>query len=327
MELSTTEALGENQSILAPMNSSSTITVAVTGASGLLGRPLLALLESDSRYRARGAAWSRAGGNLDRIDITDPAAVNAWLYEVKPDVLVHLAAERRPDVYAEDPEAADRLNIDATEALAISCAAREVNLIFLSTNYVFDGTSSPYLPDDETNPLNDYGRGKLAGEQSVTAASGKHRVLRVPMLYGSSGNLEESSVTVLARAFLDSDGPVLLDVRQTRYPAYAPDLAVAIVGLLPGLAEGSLPGPILHISPGEPFTKRDMGEIIASLVGADPSRAVADERPPTGAPRPEEVQLACPNLEAMGLIKTTPFREAIRVSLESIREAGGLSPE
>ena len=306
------------------MNSNPTITVAVTGASGLLGRPLLALLESDSRYRVRGAAWSRAGGGLDRIDITDPAAVDAWLDEVKPDVLVHLAAERRPDVYAEDPEAADRLNIDATEALATSCAAREVNLMFLSTNYVFDGTSSPYLPDDATNPLNDYGRGKLAGEHAVTAASGRHRVLRVPMFHGPSESLEESSVTVLARAFLDSDGPVPLDVRQTRYPAYAPDLAAVIVGLLPGLAGGSLPGPILHFSPDEPFTKRDMGEIIAPLVGAESARAVADERPPSGAARPEKVKLACPNLEAMGLMKITPFREAIRMSLESIREAGGL---
>ncbi len=306
------------------MKSESIITVAVTGASGLLGRPLMSLLESDSRYRVRGAAWSRAGGSLDRVDITTPAAVDAWLDEVKPDVLVHLAAERRPDVYAKDPASADRLNIDATKQLAISCAAREVNMLFLSTNYLFDGTSPPYFPDDEPNPINDYGRGKLAAEQAVSTASPRHRSLRVPMFHGPSENLDESSVTVLAKAFLEGDGPIMMDVFQTRYPAYAPDLAVAILGLLPGLAEGSLPGPALHFSPDEAFTKRDMGEIIAPLVGGDPERAAADERPPTGALRPKETKLACPNMEAMGLLKVTPFREAIRMTLDSIRKAGGL---
>jgi dTDP-4-dehydrorhamnose reductase len=305
------------------MKSDRVITVALTGASGLLGRPLMSLLESDSRFRVRGAAFSRAGGSLDRVDITRAAAVDAWLDEVKPDVLVHLAAERRPDVYAENPAAADRLNIDATEALALSCAAREVSLLFLSTNYVFDGTSPPYHPEDEPNPLNDYGKGKLKAERAVLAASSRHRSLRVPMFHGPSDSLEESSVTVLLKPFLEGEGPVMLDVYQTRYPTWAPDIAVGIAGMLPLLADGSLPGPALHFSAGEPFTKRDMGAIMAALAGADPLRAVADDRPPSGALRPKNAKLACPEMEALGLLKITPFREAITQTLDSIRQAGG----
>lgn len=311
--------------ILFFMNTESIITVAVTGASGLLGRPLMSLLESDSRFRVRGAAWSRAGGSLDRVDITAPAAVDAWLDDVKPDVLVHLAAERRPDVYAKDPEAADRLNIDATGALAMSCAAREVNMLFLSTNYLFDGTSSPYIPEDEANPLNAYGLGKLAAEQAVSAASDKHRMLRIPLIHGPSDSLEESSVTVLCKAFLDTEDPVVMDVWQTRYPTFTPDVAAAITELLPGLADGTLPGPALHFSADEPFSKRDIGEIMVSILGMDSARAVTDNRPPRGAPRPKEVKLACPKMEAMGLLKITPFREAIRITLDSIRKAGGLA--
>ncbi len=306
------------------MKSESPITVAVTGASGLLGRPLVALLESDSRFRVRGAAFSRAGGSLDRVDITAPAAVDAWLDEVKPDVLVHLAAERRPDVYAKDPASADRLNIDATEALAMSCAAREVNMLFLSTNYLFDGTSPPYHPDDDPNPLNDYGKGKLKAERAILAASSRHRSLRVPMFHGPSDSLDESSVTVLLKPFLEGDGPVTLDVYQTRYPAYAPDIAAAIIGMLPLLADGSLPGPFLHFCGDEPFTKKEMGAIMASFAGANPERAVADNRPPSGALRPKETSLACPNMEALGLLNTTPFRDAIALTLDSIRMAGGL---
>jgi dTDP-4-dehydrorhamnose reductase len=300
------------------------ITVAVTGASGLLGRPLMTKLTTDPRFQQKGAAWSRAGGSLDRVDITSTAAVEAWLDKVKPDVLVHLAAERRPDVYAVDPEAADRLNIDATEALAGCCTEREINLIFVSTNYVFDGTSPPYRPEDNTNPLNAYGRSKLAGENAVLASSSGNRVLRVPMFHGPSESLDESPVTLLARGFLETGGPVELDVIQTRYPAFAPDIATVIVGLLPGLAAGTLPGPVFQFCPGESFTKRDMGEIIAGLIAADSSRAVADERPPRGALRPENTRMLSPHLDSLGLMKTTEFREAIKISLESIRSAGGL---
>lgn len=304
------------------------IRVAVTGASGLLGRPLLEMLNADGRFKPRGAAWSRAGAHLDRVDITSPAAVKRWLDDMRPKVLVHLAAERRPDVYAQDPEAADRLNIDATEDLAAACRSREVNLIFLSTNYVFDGTLPPYSPEDEPNPLNAYGRSKLAGEKAVLAATPGHRVLRVPMIHGFSKSLDESPVTVLAQAFLETTEPVPLDVRQTRFPAFAPDIAAAIIELLPGLAGlagRTLPGPILQFCPTESFSKREMGEIIAPLLGVDPKRAVADKRPPTGAPRPENTRMLSPHLDALGLMKTTPFREAIRQSLESIRGAGGFS--
>jgi dTDP-4-dehydrorhamnose reductase len=300
------------------------IRVAVTGASGLLGRPLMKSLTSDPRFEAHGAAFSRAAGGLDRVDLTSTAAVEGWLDRVRPDVVVHLTAERRPDVYAADPDSADRLNIGATEALAKICAAREVNLLFLSTDYVFDGTSPPYSEEDKPNPLNDYGRSKLAGERAVAAASAGHRILRVPILHGPSDRLDESAVTVVARGFLAGDGPVLLDDRQIRYPAFTPDIARAVAGLLPDLAAEALPGPVLHFSPEEAFTKRGMGEIIARIVGADPARAVADTRPPTGTARPENAHLACPRLKELGLAQFTPFRQAVRTSLESIREAGGL---
>ena len=229
---------------------STKIRVAVTGASGLLGRPLMKSLTSDSRFEAHGAAFSRAAGGLDRVDLTSTAAIERWLDRVRPDVVVHLAAERRPDVYAADPASADRLNIGATETLAGICAAREVNLLFLSTDYVFDGTSPPYGEEDEPNPLNDYGRSKLAGERAVAAASARHRILRVPILHGPSDSLDESAVTVVARGFLEGDGPVLLDDRQIRYPTFTPDIARAIAGLLPGLAEEALPGTCPPLQPG-----------------------------------------------------------------------------
>ena len=113
------------------MNSNPTITVAVTGASGLLGRPLLALLESDSRYRVMGAAWSRAGGGLDRIDITDPAAVDAWLDEVKPDVLPAVSRGARTNP---TPLAVDRQVRSIVEIFDLQFPAQVANVERLLPN-------------------------------------------------------------------------------------------------------------------------------------------------------------------------------------------------
>ncbi len=301
--------------------------IAITGASGLLGRPLFKKLLTDTRYRVRGSAYSRAAGSLDRVDITSPDAVLTWLDDAEPSALIHLAAERRPNVCEKDPEAAERLNVEGTAFLADLCRSRKIPMLFLSTNYVFDGSKAPYSPGDEARPLNAYGRSKREGELKTIELSDQHRVLRIPMLYGPSDNLEESSVTTIAKALRESDRPVPLDVRQTRYPVFSLDVADAIIGLLPELIDGRLPGPYLHFCPGsnESFTKQEMGEILAPYVGASPDRAVPDEEPVTGAPRPENVRLSCPALEARGLLRTTSFRKAIAMTMESIRAAGGLS--
>ena len=200
-------------------------------------------------------------------------------------------------------------------------------MLFLSTNYVFDGTAAPYSPEDAPNPINAYGRSKREGEKIVVAASGANRVLRIPMLFGPSTNLEESPVTQIALALKErrhSGEPVPLDVRQVRYPVYTPDLAAAIAGLMPGFS--GLPGPFHHFCPGPEhgMTKKEIGEILASFVGARPEQAVPDTRPPSGAPRPENVRLLCPGMERLGLLKTTPFRDAVAVAMKFISDAGGL---
>ena len=102
----------------------------------------------------------------------------------QPKVIVHAAAERRPDVSAEQPEQVLALNVESTRHLA-QCA-KEVGayLIYISTDYVFDGTQPPYEVDDQPSPLNFYGETKLAGERALAEVMDDYAVLRVPVLYG-----------------------------------------------------------------------------------------------------------------------------------------------
>jgi len=89
-----------------------------------------------------------------------------------------------------DPEGTQRLNVDATSVIAHWAAQHDAFIIYLSTDYVFDGTCAPYRPDDTPHPLNTYGMSKLAGEGSVLTAGGPAAILRVPILYGQVETLK-----------------------------------------------------------------------------------------------------------------------------------------
>jgi dTDP-4-dehydrorhamnose reductase len=158
-------------------------------------------------------SWKSIGTGLSRItvpdtiklDILDGKEIERVLDEVKPEVVVHCAANRFPDSCTANPEAARKLNVDASRALAEATTARGVFLIYISTDYVFSGRrgEAPYKPDSAPNPPNAYGQTKLDGERAVTevAKTGGHKnkvvVLRVPILYGSCDEPKESAVNVL----------------------------------------------------------------------------------------------------------------------------------
>ena len=166
----------------------------ITGASGLLGRALMRAFTAASteskaaaavKWECTGAAFSRASKNLIKVDLRDAKAVRELVTKLKPNVIVHAAAERFPDKVEADKEAAQKLNVEATRELA--SAAKEVGawLLYISTDYVFDGKASPYKTSDKPNPLNTYGALKLGGEQAVLKELPSAVVLRVPFLYGS----------------------------------------------------------------------------------------------------------------------------------------------
>lgn len=291
--------------------------VVITGATGLLGRALLAeFSRAGSPYDVVGTAFSRAAGPIKRVDLTDAAAVRAFVEAERPAVLVHAAAERRPDVCEGDERATTALNVTAVAGLV--AAAKDVGAwpLCLSTDYVFDGTAAPYSVDAAPNPLNKYGVSKRAGEVAALEAHPEAAVLRVPILYGPSSDFNESAVTVVAKAVRNHDAPVAVDAWASRYPTYTEDVAVVIRQMADAKVAGKDMSGVFHWSGDEALTKFDQACIMGEVLGVPVDHLAPNSEPPSGAPRPRDCHLDTSRLESLGIGQRTPFRTAITRVLE-----------
>ena len=299
--------------------------ILVTGASGLLGRSLMTELEPLAGPDALiGTAHSRLKPPLKKLDLTDEAAVRAAFAEWSPELVVHSAAERRPDVVDGDPASAEKLNVDATRLVAELAAAHGARFIYLSTDYVFDGTQPPYAIDARTGPLNAYGRMKLAGEDAVRAAYASRgdkdfALLRIPILYGRVETLAESPITEIAAKVLEGR-PFKAEDWAARYPAHVDDVARALALIAEHLMQGGPDfGCVYHFASGEQYTKYGMALVIAEILGADAGLITPDPNPPAGAPRPKDCRLDASRLATLGFVPKVRLVDGLREALEPFR--------
>ncbi|OZJ05359.1 hypothetical protein BZG36_01532 [Bifiguratus adelaidae] len=274
-----------------------TMKVLVTGASGLLGRAVVREL-THSNIEVIGTAFSRANDELIKLDLRDKDAVAAALEQWKPDAIVHCAAERRPDVAAKDEQGTRELNVECPKVLAELCNAKSIHLLYISTDYVFDGTSPPYDVTDVPNPLNFYGETKLQGEEQVRSHDPAAAILRLPILYGNTEYNAESAVNVLRDAVMDSSKQVDMDHFATRYPTNVEDCARVIKDLIVRKERGTF-----HFSAEEPYTKYQMcgkyplqGIRVCSDHSAFPASYRSDGQTSTRSHRPSK-----PNRDGAGL--------------------------
>lgn len=163
------------------------MNVLLFGANGQLGQELLRALAPLGTVTATTRSGSLADGSpCDVADFNQPATLAALMDRVQPDVVVNAAAYTAVDRAEEDRDAAWRANADAPGVIARWCAAAGVPLVHYSTDYVFDGQGTrAYLEDDATAPLGVYGQSKLAGEDAVRAAGGRHLIFRTAWVYAS----------------------------------------------------------------------------------------------------------------------------------------------
>jgi dTDP-4-dehydrorhamnose reductase len=195
--------------------------VLVTGAKGQLGTDLLLLL-SDRGYEVYG--YGR-----EELDITNCDQVKRVIFEVHPDVVIHAAAYTKVDLAESETDLAYLINAYGTRNVAVASETVNAKLVYISTDYVFDGTANtPYNEFSATNPQSVYGKSKLAGEQFVRDLHSKFFIVRTSWVYGKHGNNFVKTMLKLAK----ERNELMVVNDQVGCPTYTVDLANCILDLI-----------------------------------------------------------------------------------------------
>ena len=283
-----------------------TLRILQFGTTGQLAREMLDRQDGDIEVRA----LSRA-----EVDLTDPAAlVRAVETAGKIDLVFNAAAYTAVDKAESEPDLAYAVNARGPEALAKACAARDVPLVHISTDMVFDGEKAgAYVETDPTNPLHVYGASKLAGEQAVLAAHDRALVARVSWLFSAYG---QNFLQMMLR--LGETQPVLKVVDDQRArPTASGDVAAFILsqaGRLARAPKGAADWGLLHLVNAGEASRYDMAQTIFAL--AWPGRA-----PPRMEPVPTST-FATPAKRALnGVLDTTRLQQVFGLQLRPWDEA------
>ncbi|MFY8274217.1 dTDP-4-dehydrorhamnose reductase family protein [Pseudoalteromonas sp. SSDWG2] len=279
--------------------------IMLSGATGLLGRAIFANL--GTHHDIIGLGFSRAQPPIIKADLLNEKEVFELFDTHRPDFFIHSAAERNPDKFDDDPEQAIELNCAVTECIAKCCAQYQCKLIFISTDYVFDGRTAPYDEAAIPNPLNLYGESKARTESLLQTLYPSAAIVRIPVLYGQVGHLGESAVTVIAKQLLH--GVTEFDDDALRFPTDTKDIALVIDQAINHFGQ-SMRG-IYHVSAKQKMTKLDMAKIMAEIMGIDTNALSGAPFNPNAAPRPKDCQLKDTKLMTQGIEINTDFKDAI----------------
>ncbi len=195
--------------------------VLVTGAKGQLGTDLM------NELKKRGLEG--IGVDVEEMDITDPEACRRVISAANVDAVIHCAAYTAVDAAEDHVELCRRINGEGTRNVALACKESGVKLMYISTDYVFDGQGSrPWEPDDHRDPLNVYGQTKYEGELAVEELSDKYFIVRIAWVFGVAGKNFIKTMLRLGR----QNGAVSVVDDQIGSPTYTYDLARLLVDMI-----------------------------------------------------------------------------------------------
>ena len=201
--------------------------VLVTGVGGQLGHDVM----HELKKRGHDAIGTDVQGACDvTLDITDAAAVSAAVREIKPDALIHCAAWTAVDAAEDQVELVRAINAGGTANLVTSCKETGCKMMYISTDYVFDGQgTAPWQPDcKDYQPLNVYGQTKLEGELAVASALEKYFIVRIAWVFGKNGKNFVKTMLNLGKKY--DTLRVVCD--QIGTPTYTFDLARLLVDMI-----------------------------------------------------------------------------------------------
>ncbi len=287
-------------------------TLLVTGASGFLGGWLVALGRQSWQVHAiwRRTPFRLPGTVWHQCDLTDDSAVESLIRDIKPQAIIHAAAEANLDWCEDHPDQARRANVDATGHLAQLAVDIGARFVFVSTDMVFDGERGNYTEADPVKPISVYGKTKAEAEALVQRVAPQAAVARTALIFGKP-YLGGSSFSEWIEQKVHAGEPVPLFTDQYRTPILVQNLSEALLELAGNRLSG-----LFHLAGTERIDRYTFGQKLVRKLGLSAERLqpakLADIR--FRAPRPRDLSL---NIARAKTALKTPFLD-IDTALERL---------
>lgn len=247
-------------------------TVLVTGSNGLLGQKITENILLNKQYHLIATSKGsnrypiKEGYVYTEMDILDPGQVRNVVAQYKPDAIIHTAAMTNVDTCQVDKKLAHALNVEAVKTLVAVCETMNIQLIHLSTDFVFDGEQGPYEESAEPNPLSYYGQTKVEAEELVKNSHCRWSIIRTILVYGIVKDMSRSNIVLWAKNALEKAAPLNVVNDQWRMPTLAEDLAWACLAAVEKEVTG-----IYHISGKDMMSVSELVGRVADYFNLDKS--------------------------------------------------------
>jgi dTDP-4-dehydrorhamnose reductase len=245
----------------------------------------------------------------EQADLASPVSGANAIRTHVPDVVINAAAYTAVDRAEDEEQLATRVNGDAPAEMARACAALDIPMIHISTDYVFDGCGcAPWHPDVVPAPKNAYGRSKLAGERAVVKARGPHAILRTAWVFSAHGN---NFVRSMLRLSQTHEALRIVD-DQVGGPTPAADIAAACLSMAVQLKADHDKTGTYHYSGAPDISWKGFAEEILTLAGRDAAvTGIPTTEYPTPAQRPLNSRLDCTTTEMVFGLSPPDWRSGL----------------
>ena len=240
--------------------------IIITGGSGLLGTQLVHLcLETGHQVFSAYSTHPPAIGNPVRLDLTDSRMIHDAIERIRPDVIIHAAAVTDVDLCEERPELAYLINGEGTGKIGEEAKGVGAHVIYVSTDYVFDGRTGSYREDEPPNPVNHYGRSKLLGERLLRESCCHHCIARTSVIYGW-GREHRPNFGTWVLSTLQSNRTIKAVMDQYVSPTLNENLAEMLVNVVDMKLER-----VLHVAGSTRIDRYNFALKIAEIFQLDPN--------------------------------------------------------
>jgi dTDP-4-dehydrorhamnose reductase len=251
--------------------------------------------------------------DIEQMDLATPSMIREILSKEELDLIVHCGAYTMVDRAEEQRVLCHRINADATREIAAQAAENGTRMVYVSTDYVFDGTKpEPYEIDDPTHPINFYGQTKLEGELAIKELMKEYQIVRTSWVFGANGN--NFVKTMISRGKEREKMQVVSD--QVGSPTYTVDLAKLIMDMV----ESKRYGTYHATNEGYCSWHRFASEIMQKKGLKTKIEAIATEDYPTKALRPKNSRLSKKSLDDAGFQRLPTWQNALDRFLLEMKE-------